>query len=260
MVKKLLVAVLGSEGYRKFVILPNKLYHSFLPFKFRGKDIFRRYLIPEGGVVLDIGANLGRFTGFAAPLVGRSGRVYSFEPVGMASGTLKRMVALRRLRQVVVAEVALSDKAGTSDITIPLKDRWKPSLQTAHLGGTPGANTMQVTVTLQRLDDYCAAENIERVDFIKCDTEGYEYHVFGGGLKTLARDKPHIFCEVERPYVERIGLQPDAVFERLGALGYRSYRYATGGKLVAVAGYQKRGDYFFLHPSRLDDRLSAIIV
>jgi FkbM family methyltransferase len=169
-------------------------------------------------------------------------------------------VALRRLRQVVVVETALSDRTGTAAITIPLKDGWKPQLPIAYLGSPTSPNARQETIRVQRLDDFCVAEHIGRVDFIKCDTEGHEYFVFSGGLKTLARDHPSIFCEIAKPYLDRQKLDTSAVFELLTTLDYRSYLPTADGKLAPVEGYRNGADYFFLHPSKLHAKLARIIL
>ena len=55
-----------------------------------------------------------------------------------------------------------------------------------------GRSTMPVQVNT--LDSY----NIQDVDFIKIDVEGYETRVLQGGLETIKRDSPAILCEINR--------------------------------------------------------------
>ena len=238
MFKKWLIAAIGKPNYIRYVTFVTDLYQSaYVPFKAPGTEIIKHYLIPRGGTVVDIGANAGRFTAFAAPLVGKSGRVYSFEPVPAALRVLKKTVALRRLRQVVVIEAALSNRTGTADMTIPLKDGWKPQLSIAHLDGHLQPEAWRETVPVEQLDNFCAVHHIGRIDFIKCDTEGHEYFVFAGGLKTLRRDRPSIFCEIAKPYLARYELEPAAVFELLATLGYQAYLPTAQGKLTPVEGF-----------------------
>ena len=260
MLKQWFIATIGVHNYIRYVTFLTDLYHSAcLPFKAQGRDIIKRHLVPRGGTVLDIGANTGRFTAFAAPLVGKAGRVYSFEPVPAALRILKWVVALRRLHHVVIVETALSNQTGQSDITIPLKQGWKPQLPIAHLGGLPTSNARHQRVRVQRLDDFCATAHIDRIDLIKCDTEGHEYFVFAGSLKTLEKHRPSIFCEIAKPYLDRQQLDTAAVFELLKTLGYESYLPTAQGKLVPVSGYLKAADYFFLHPSKLHAGLAQLI-
>ncbi len=258
MLKKLIFAVIGKDNYLKYVLFIIHVHRSFLPFKHRGNRIMKKYLIPRGGVVLDIGANIGRFTGLAASLVGKSGRVHSFEPVYFAFRVLRKMVSLKMLRHVIVNQKALSDKSGSTEISIPLRGGWRPRLPMAHLGGT-SQNAMKQTITMQRLDDYCAEKDINQIDFIKCDTEGYEYFIFAGGLESLARYKPSIMCEIYEKYSNRQNLDPSSVFVLLRNLGYNSYIPTKQGTLVPVKGYERPTDYVFIHPSKMNERLLEII-
>lgn len=261
MLKKWFVTAIGQSNYVKYVTFVTDVYQSAcVPFKAPGTEIIKHYLIPKGGIVLDIGANGGRFTTFAARLVGKGGRIYSFEPVGSALKVLKTVVAVRRLRQVVVVDAALSNHAGAADMTIPLKDGWKPQVAIAFLGGGFQPHARQEKVRVEELDQFCVTENIERIDFIKCDTEGHELFVFAGGLKTLSRDRPGIFCEIAQSYLVRHRLEPADVFKMLKTLGYRSYLPTSSGKLVPVESYRCAADYFFLHPSKLDEKLQQIIL
>jgi FkbM family methyltransferase len=156
MLKKRLVNAIGRHNCLRYIKPVSDLYHSAcVPFKADGLEIIKHHLIPRGGTVLDIGANVGQFTAFAAPLVGRRGKVYGFEPVASALVTLKRMVALRRFHNVRIVDTALSCRTGTADIKIPLKDGWKPQVTIAHLNGVAGGDTRIEPVQVQTLDGFC---------------------------------------------------------------------------------------------------------
>ena len=57
------------------------------------------------------------------------------------------------------------------------------------------------------------SDNISKIDFIKCDVEGFEFNVLLGAEKTLLKYKPLIFVEV-------FANNKDKVFEYLNNLGY----------------------------------------
>jgi FkbM family methyltransferase len=257
MLKQRLVNAIGKHNYLTYVKPLNDLYHSAcVPFKGDGLQIIKRHLMPIGGTVLDIGANIGQFSAFAAPVVGKNGKIYAFEPVDSVACTLKRMVAIRRLNQVCVVKTALSDRTGIAEMKIPLKDGWKPQVMIAHLNGRAAVDMQFESVQLQTLDGFCHANSIGRVDFIKCDTEGHEFFVFSGGARTLAKHKPSVYCEIEEPYLERANLHPAAVFGLFKKLGYQSFLPTPQGDLKPVAGYQRRANYFFMHPSKMSGDLA----
>ncbi|MFH0922381.1 MAG: FkbM family methyltransferase [Fibrobacterota bacterium] len=257
MLKDILAKVIGRSNYVNYVMYLTKVYHAFRTFRHPAAPLMRQRLIPKGGVVLDIGANIGKFTALAAKAVGSSGRVYSFEPVPFVLRVLKTMVRLRCFRQVRVIETALSDRNGSADIRIPLKDGWKPLVPIAHLGEAEESGVLNVTIELKRLDDFCVAERIDKIDFIKCDTEGSEFAVFTGARECLARHKPTVVSEIYHDYLARRNATPDMVFNLFLPLGYKAFLIHNNGMLAPTDRYISQADYLFIHPSRMDEKTLA---
>jgi FkbM family methyltransferase len=252
MLKDTLASIIGKENYVNIIMFITKTYHAVLGFHHPGARLIRQLLLRRGSVVLDIGAHIGQFTGMAARAVGQSGRVYSFEPVPMVLRSLRAMVKIRGFRQVAIIETALSDRNGTAEINIPLKDGWKPLIPVAHLGNAAEGPVQRLKIQIKRLDDFCEEENIRRIDFIKCDTEGSEFSVFSGGLKCLARDLPVTICEINREYLARQKVEPSALFGLFQGLGYHAYSFNQDGTVSPVEGYANSTDYLFVHPLRFD--------
>ena len=47
------------------------------------------------------------------------------------------------------------------------------------------------------LDHYVKRKNINRIDLIKIDVEGYELNVLRGGIKSIEKFKPILFIELD---------------------------------------------------------------
>ena len=258
--KRLLVAAIGRQRYVDHVGFWNDVYHgAFRPFRGPGAHLIAQHFIPKSGVVFDVGAHTGRFVRMAAKGVGPQGAVYAFEPVSRTYRILQKTVSLRRLDRVHLVNGALSDRAGTAQITIPLKDGWKPQSPTAHLGAAVDAQGVSESVPLERLDDFCSREGVSQVDFLKCDTEGHESYVFQGGLEMLSASRPSIYVEIDEAWLERQNLSVNVSFDLLREVGYRSFLPTNEGGLRETRGYEGAADYFFIHPSRLAGSLSALI-
>ncbi len=253
--KSLFVSLIGPERYHRYITFSEQLVKSLQPFNGTGKGIMAGELIKKGDVILDIGANIGRFVSFACPLIKREGRVVCFEPVTHCRRVLEWMLKLRRCFRASVVPVALSDRVDTLEIAIPLKRGWKLQTSTAHICRAPEENCRLEKVPVLPLDHFCRENKLDRIDFIKCDTEGYEYFVFRGAQQVLSSHKPAIYCEIEEPYVRRQGLEPDAVFDILKKLGYRAFLSVGDDRLKPVDSYSRRGDYFFLHHTKITPRL-----
>jgi len=79
--------------------------------------------------------------------------------------------------------------------------------------------------------------NLENVDFIKIDAEGYEPFVAQGGYKTIERCKPIILYEC-KDHPVRYGLHADSIRSILAPLGYRMIRKIGRGEKNAIIGYR----------------------
>ena len=55
---------------------------------------FMKTTLKIGDIFIDVGANIGYFTALAANLVGKNGKVYSFEPIPIVFESLKRLKKL----------------------------------------------------------------------------------------------------------------------------------------------------------------------
>ena len=70
--------------------------------------IVKKY-VHEGDVVIDVGAHVGYYTLLMAQLVGKNGKVYSFEPDPVNFELLKKSVEINGFENVVLIQKAVSD-------------------------------------------------------------------------------------------------------------------------------------------------------
>jgi hypothetical protein len=68
------------------------------------------------------------------------------------------------------------------------------------------------------LDSYVEGKGIEKLDFIKLDTDGFEYQIIKGGFNTLKKFKPIMVVEFNKKSLENGGLELMANLMR--SLGY----------------------------------------
>ena len=78
--------------------------------------------VKPGDWVLDVGANVGHYSRKFSELVGRNGRVFSFEPVPQTFEILAANMACCPVSNVTLLNVAASDGMGTVGMSIPSFD------------------------------------------------------------------------------------------------------------------------------------------
>lgn len=154
-------------------------------------------LVPDGGMVLDIGANIGIMTTHLARRLKRS-VIYAYEPIPQNLVALKRICRFFRLDNVRIVEKALGDSSGTVEMVMPVEKSVKmQGLSHVVDGNTTGDRGIVYTVALDTLDNEKAFfEEGSRVSAIKMDVENFEYHVLKGAGKLLRRHQPVIYCEL----------------------------------------------------------------
>ena len=178
----------------------------------------RNFLTPEMTVV-DVGANIGEITLFAAKKLQR-GRVLAFEPNPRIFEQLSRNVALNQLSNVELFNAGLYDQQGV----LPLYEEEEKYYGRPNEGMTSlftsGRARAAATVPLRRLDDVAQECALETMDFLKIDVEGAEWMVLRGGGMAIGRFRPVIVAEVSAENFARAGYTPKDLLAFLESLDY----------------------------------------
>jgi len=159
----------------------------------------------EGDCAYNIGAHFGEHSQRMAVLVGKTGRVYSFEPIPETAKVLKSNVVA--FPQVEVIQKALSDipEAGVKFTTYPVevsafdfggsvKSRMSPVLETAVRIRHKNHKRI-VEVDAVSVDSFVDEGN-RSPDLILIDTENMETRVLKGSSKVLSKSRPIVILEV----------------------------------------------------------------
>lgn len=224
---RLLYRLLPLGGYLRVVSRLFFLYRA-LGIGRHGRALEYNYHLPQlvgqGATAIDIGANLGYYTRPLSEIVGKEGRVYAVEPVPVIFDVLKRNVAGRK--NVTLLNYAL----GSEERTIEMAN---DSVAAAGYFGT-GRNfvsdgelsgeAIKFSAQMRRGSELFA--NLERVDFIKCDIEGYERVVIPEMWAIIERHHPTVLIETD-------GDTRHEIIEMFTQMGYRAYML-EGGKEVKL--------------------------
>ena len=171
-------------------------------------------MVPNRGVVLDIGANIGIMTVLLAKKLDKA-TVYSFEPIPNNLKALKRVIQYYALHNVQVFETALGETPGELSMVVPVvKNAVMQGLShVVEEGITEEGHFFSVPV--QQLDAIPALRELPEITAIKIDVENFEYYVLKGGAALLRKHKPVIYCELWDNDRRRL------CFEYLQGLGYQ---------------------------------------
>lgn len=173
--------------------------------------------IEPGTLVLDIGASLGLWTVPLGMRAKRAGaRVLAFEPHPNNHAWLHRNITLNGLGSTVtVHETALGDAAGTAVMDVG---------EAGLLGGGGNAavavkmdSVTGVRVPITTLDSLSWTHPVSA---IKIDVEGYEVRVLRGAADLIARDRPIIYGEFNKVWLQIRGDELAPLLEEMFDTGY----------------------------------------
>lgn len=180
-------------------------------------------ILQPGMTFVDVGANMGLYSLFAARRVGSQGCVLAFEPSGREYAMAKANIERNQLSQVKLMRMALSDETGNVELLVaPMRHSGHNTLG-AFAYNTPIER--RETVPAERLDDVLLRMAPHRVDVIKMDVEGAELRVLRGAAQTLARFRPVLLVEVSERSLQHQGSSGAELLQLFAQQGYDHYRF-----------------------------------
>lgn len=179
-------------------------------------QFFNNIDINKGGVILDIGAQVGLYTLYMKYL--KNYKCYSFEPYKQTYNILHDNVQLNELTNVILVNKGLSNISEEKVLNV-CKDHLGLSTLGSDLIRFRTDQSEQVMIETTTIDEEFYDKGID-VDYIKIDTEGWEYNILKGGLKTIEKCKPDIQLEWNIENMKQCGIHENELKLLLLDMGY----------------------------------------
>lgn len=190
-------------------------------------NLIRKILKP-GDSFIDVGAYVdGWHSIVAAKAVGKSGHVYTFEPIPTFFRRLKDNMRLNNLKNVVLEMAAVSIKDG---YRMFYENKASSSFYQKQARHNKAGRASGIKVRTVALDSYLTKKRVRSLRFIKIDAEGAELEVLKGATKTLSSSKaPDLMIEIDDRYLRNGGSSEAELLSFLKNLGYRAYSILEEG-------------------------------
>jgi len=242
-IKKILARILSQRVYLKTL---HRVFYLMYDLGFLKNDPKFKYhyaikqLIQKDFVVVDIGANLGYFAKNFSRLT-PNGKVIAIEPVPMFYAVLTHF--LGRKSNVEIFNVALGSEEGSITMVMPESDGF---IRTGlpHIANSEEEKKQHKTQEVKIVKASEFIGKFPKIDYIKCDIEGYEGIVFEEIKPIIAEKRPFVQLEISDQNREQL-LQ---LFMDLDYLQFGIHDF----HFVSEEGEQKEeGDYFFVPKEKL---------
>lgn len=171
-------------------------------------------LLRPGDVFVDVGANIGYFSALAASVVGDEGAVFAFEPDPDNFRLLQASAALNGQQNCIMpVQAALSDMTGEGQLFLA-----EGNLGDHQVYAGEEARP-SLPIALYQGSDFLRSR-LQRLDLLKVDTQGSEFHVIAGLLPLLLslQRKPRVIIELTPYSLRQAGATGRALIELLAQL------------------------------------------
>lgn len=194
-IRQLLVKIFGINTYLKIV---SKIYIFMVRngcLKKKYPEIFHlKSIIQKDFICIDIGANLGYYSYFMSKYAGKNGKLYSVEPIPMFANIWKSNMKKANANNFKLFQVALGGENKTVQMGIPERDGVLRHGLTKITSSAEEKYVSFFDVDMKIPDELFA--DLSKIDFVKCDVEGYESIVFDNFKKLISQHRPLVQTEL----------------------------------------------------------------
>jgi FkbM family methyltransferase len=247
-IKALLLAILGQRNYLQLTSSMFFNYFNWGLLKNKPNYYshhFVKNLIHQGNTVIDIGGNLGYFTKIFSALVGPQGKVYTVEPIALYRSILQNNI--KQLHNITILPYALGETNTKILMGNPSSDKHRHGLMrilNANETQYVAANEKYEVEMKHPLELFAP---LGKIDYIKCDIEGYEIPVIPLLEPLIANQQPIMQIETE-------GENKRIIMELMKANNYQTF-YANATLLVPVLSMEQSiiGDLIFIPNNKINN-------
>jgi FkbM family methyltransferase len=226
----------ANKVYERAFPIYRPLYAAYKTYADRAERVLLRKILFQGAVVVDVGANIGIYSEFLSRCVGPTGLVHSFEP---SPDNFKRLsAATRELLNVRLTQAAVGERSGDCELYVSDK------LNVDHRTYKANEDSRHaIPIEMIALDDYFKPG--QRVDLIKMDIQGYEFHALRGAQRVLHENPQiNVLLEFWPAGLEQAGIGWERLVEMLQGLKMNLTLVRACG-LVPFDAHDVRKDTFW---------------
>tara|TARA_B110001454_G_scaffold77216_1_gene74805 strand:- start:2074 stop:2919 length:846 start_codon:yes stop_codon:yes gene_type:complete len=209
-----------DNGLKIYLELSNPLTWDLVLGKDVEKDVKEQFLqnINVGDTVIDVGAHIGEYTLLGAKLSGSTGTVISIEPDHDTVKSLKENINLNNFKNCKVFEKAIGEKVETK-ILYKISEEDVYGYLDPYVENKKLKKYSEIEVTT--IDEIISLNNIDTVNLLKIDVEGFEHEVLLGCENALKKDKiKKIIVELHPQYLESKGKNEELINSFLKEHGF----------------------------------------
>jgi len=242
-IKKILFKTLGMENFLRLV--QRSYFFAYKAGLLKNNSdyachYFVKNLIKKGDVIIDLGANLGYYSILFAEWTGNEGKVYSVEPIALYNKIFNEQA--KKFKNITLLPYALGlEEKPIELVSSPAADFLNTGLPHVYNPDKDGdLESQKFRFKAEMKIPSRLFADLKRIDYIKCDIEGFEKTVLSDLKEIISRCRPTVQVEIW-------GENEAPLRTMFAELDYNAYK-VVGGKLEMQeeAFSNRAGDYIFI--------------
>ena len=197
--KRIIRIFFGEKIYEKI-----KYYVAIRKYVTKNQSIISK-LVQPNDIAIDVGANIGGISYVLSKICGDQGRVYRIEPNLSAYNFLCKTIKDYSLHNAKPYNIAIGNQNTILDLIIPTfgslqvdtRSTINPETINKYSKDRSINKLFHQPIQVLTIDNFCADNSIDHVDFIKEDTEGHTLGVIEGSKKTNKKSLPTLYFEIQ---------------------------------------------------------------
>lgn len=242
--KKLLYKLLSQRAYLR--TLHRSFYFLFDLGLLKKDERFKyhysvKQIIEPTFSIVDIGANLGYFSKNFARLA-KKGNLISIEPIPVFYETLTYF--MKKYSHATLHNVALGSEEGSITMVMPASNGM---IRTGlpHIAESEEEKKQHATQEVRIVKGSELLGHLKKLDYIKCDIEGYEWNVFQEIKTILEKHQPFVQVEISEKNLPNM-------LDLFQSLGYTQFGINNFHFIQEQGKQVEEGDFFFVPENRLE--------
>jgi len=209
-------------------------------------EIMQRFIRPDD-VILELGANIGYYVLIESTILSDKGYIYAIEPAPENVDLLNKNIALNKVANIEVHNMAISNTKGTARLYLGRACNLHSLIDRSQAG-----DSEYVEVETDTVDNFLKGKR--PVTFLRMDIEGYETEIIEAMPETLhSPNIKRLFVEIHPHRVTTEKMQ--ALLIRLKDYGFETAYCVSHDKFQRSVLGQSRVEQIPLAELASDDRL-----